>query len=54
MSEISYDAIIDAWQKKNICTQADLDVALSDYRIFFAFNSNSIEGAGVTLHQDST
>lgn len=51
MSDISFEAIVAAWQKKNIESVADLDVALSDYRIFFAYNSNTIEGSGVSLHQ---
>ncbi|MBE5825003.1 MAG: Fic family protein [Butyrivibrio sp.] len=51
MSQITYEAVIEAWKQKNISTVADLDVVLSDYRIFFAYNSNTIEGAGVSLHQ---
>jgi Fic family protein len=48
---MTYDKIVSAWQKKNISSAKDLDVVLSDYRIFFAYNSNRIEDAGVSLHQ---
>ncbi len=49
--QITYSDILDAWKNKRIMTTVDLDVVLSDYRIFFAYNSNRIEGAGVSLHQ---
>lgn len=48
---MTYEQVLAAWQKKNIATVEDLDVLLSDYRIFFAYNSNRIEDAGVSLHQ---
>ena len=48
---MTYDEIVNAWKNKNIATTADLDTVLSDYRVFFAYNSNKIEDAGVSLHQ---
>ncbi len=48
---MTYNDVLSAWQKKEISTKQDLDVALSDYRVFFAYHSNKIEGAGVSLHQ---
>ena len=51
MNTITYEDIVKVWQDKNIRTAKDLDVTLSDYRILFAYNSNKIEDAGVSLHQ---
>lgn len=48
---MTYNDVLSAWHKKEISTRQDLDVALSDYRVFFAYHSNKIEGAGVSLHQ---
>ncbi|SDB09704.1 Fic family protein [Butyrivibrio sp. INlla16] len=48
---ITYDEILSAWQGKKIESLIDLDDALSDYRVFFAYHSNKIEDAGVSLHQ---
>ena len=47
---MTYEDIATEWQKKKIKTVSDLDTYLSDYRILFAYNSNRIEGAGVSLH----
>ena len=48
---MTYDQIVSSWQKRNIASIADLDTVLSDYRVFFAYHSNKIEDAGVSLHQ---
>ncbi|WP_026491279.1 Fic family protein [Butyrivibrio sp. XPD2002] len=48
---ITYTDIVAAWQKKDIKTIADLDVALGDFRILFAYNSNKIEGSQITIIQ---
>ena len=38
MSEpITYSDIVKAWRDKNISTASDLEVALSDYKIFSLF-----------------
>ncbi len=51
MADISYEDIVKKWQERRIDTVPDLDTALSNYRILFAYHSNRIEGAGVSLHQ---
>lgn len=43
--------IVAKWRARKIRTKGELDVALHDYRILFAYHSNRIEGAGVDLHQ---
>ena len=48
---MKYEDIVSAWHEKNIETVADLDTVLSDYRVMFAYQSNQIEGAGVSLRQ---
>ncbi len=48
---ITYEQILSAWQEKKISSVTDMDAALADYRIFFAYHSNKIEDAGVSLHQ---
>ncbi len=48
---MTYEQIATAWQDKRIQTLADLETVLSDYRVFFAYHSNRIEDAGVSLHQ---
>ena len=47
----TYDDVIKSWKEKNISSIADLDVALYDFRILFAYNSNRIEGSQITIHQ---
>jgi Fic family protein len=51
MAEIGFEEIIKTWNAKNIKTVADIDVALSDVRALFAYNSNKIENAGVSFYQ---
>ena len=48
---MTYEQIAKAWHDKKIVTLSDLETAFSDYRIFFAYHSNKIEDAGVSLHQ---
>ena len=48
---ITYEDIVERWKEKNISSITDLDDALSDYRVLFAYHSNHIEGAGVSFHQ---
>ena len=43
--------IITTWRGHHIRTEADIDTYLADYRVLFAYHSNTIEGAGVDLHQ---
>ncbi|WP_022768200.1 Fic family protein [Butyrivibrio sp. NC2007] len=51
MAEIGFEEVVKTWRAKNIQTVADIDVALSDIRVLFAYNSNKIEDAGVSFHQ---
>ncbi len=51
MNSISYIDILNKWKKHHISSIADLDVVLDNYRILFAYHSNSIEHAGLSLHQ---
>lgn len=48
---MKYENVVKMWQEKNIQTVADLDTALDNYKILFAYHSNKIEGSDVTLHQ---
>lgn len=46
----SYDEIVKEWQSKPIQTEQDLETALSNFRILFAYHSNVIENEEVTYH----
>lgn len=48
---MDYDKIVAMWQNQDIKTVADLNQALDNYKIVFAYNSNKIEGSSVTIHQ---
>lgn len=48
---MTFNQIIESWRSRRIYTEADIDTALADYRVLFAYHSNTIEGAGVDLHQ---
>lgn len=47
----AYEDIVKKWRERNIQDTAGLDIALSNYRVLFAYNSNRIEDAGISLHQ---
>lgn len=47
----NYEQILNRWQSQELSTIADIDTVLSNYRILFAYHSNKIENAGVSLHQ---
>lgn len=51
MPSITYEDIVQSWKNRIIQNEADLDVALSNYRILFAYHSNRIENAGLSLHE---
>lgn len=52
MSEtITYSDVVRVWKAKKVLTINDLENIMSDYKILFAYNSNKIEGAGVSIHQ---
>ena len=42
------DAVI-LWRDKKICSITNLESVLSDFKIIFAYNSNKIEAAGVSI-----
>ena len=46
-----FNQIVAAWKKRNINSVEALDAALSNYRILFAYHSNRIENAGLSVHQ---
>ena len=45
-----YQEIVEEWRGRQIKTEADLDLALENYRILFAFHSNKIENPRTTYH----
>ena len=47
---MTYESILKQWNKKNITTCNDLDAALYNFRILFAYNSNVIENPDTTYH----
>lgn len=51
MGSISFQDVVQKWKERDIRTVSQLDVALCDYRILFAYHSNRIENVGVSLHE---
>lgn len=51
VEQIAYEDVVRKWKERDIHTISQLDTALSDYRILFAYHSNRIENAGVSLHE---
>lgn len=48
---ITYEQVLNQWRARPLSTLADIDTLLSNYRILFAYHSNKIENAGVSLQQ---
>lgn len=48
---ITYEQVLKQWRANPLSAAADIDTVLSNYRILFAYHSNKIENAGVSLHQ---
>lgn len=46
----NYEQIAEEWKNRNLKTTADLEQALENYRILFAFHSNKIENPATTYH----
>lgn len=46
----SYESIVKEWQNRKIEDMEDLEIALSNFRILFAYNSNRIENPATTYH----
>lgn len=51
IAKITYEAVVEKWKKRQVDSVNVLDAVLSDYRILFAYHSNKIEHAGVSLHE---
>lgn len=47
---MKYEELLKTWKAKPLETEADLDVALDNFRILFAYHSNAIENPKVTYH----
>lgn len=45
-----YKTIIVKWKKRNICTVDDLQIALNNFRIIFAYHSGVIENPEISYH----
>ena len=50
MDNKDYQRIVDKWRDKPLDTVADIDVALDNFRVLFAYNSNKIENPDTTYH----
>lgn len=50
MDIISYEKIVSEWKAKPLSSVADVDAALDNFRVLFAFNSNKIENPNTTYH----
>ncbi|MCR5101194.1 MAG: Fic family protein [Butyrivibrio sp.] len=49
MANITYQEIVDKWRNSKKDTAKEVQGALNEFRILFAYNSNQIDGAGVSL-----
>ena len=47
---MTYETILKQWNTNRIESIADLDTALDNFRILFAYNSNVIENPETTYH----
>ena len=47
---MDYEKVVEKWRSKNIKDEADLSIALDDFRVMFAYNSNKIENSETTIH----
>lgn len=47
---MDYASIVKNWKEKKISDEKDLEIALSNFRILFAYNSNKIENPSTTYH----
>lgn len=50
MSEKDYEKIVNEWRKKPLKTVSDIDAALDNFRVLFAYNSNKIENPKTSYH----
>lgn len=47
---MSYESIVKTWKNKKIQDAQDLEIALSNFQILFAYHSNKIENPNTTYH----
>ena len=47
---MDYEKVVEKWRSKNIKDEADLSIALDDFRVMFAYHSNKIENDETTIH----
>ena len=47
---MDYNGVVDEWRTRTMETVWDVDAALSNFRILFAYNSNKIENPETTYH----
>lgn len=47
---MGYESIVAEWKNRKIKDAKDLEIALSNFRILFAYNSNKIENPETTYH----
>ena len=47
---MGYEEVKKTWQEKKIKDENDLKIALSNFQILFAYNSNKIENPKTTYH----
>ena len=45
-----YETIVNEWKRKPLKSIADIDTALDNFRVLFAYNSNKIENPETTYH----
>ena len=45
-----YEQIVEMWKNRHVVSAKDIDSALYNFRILFAYNSGKIENDGVTYH----
>ena len=45
-----YESIVNEWKRKPLKSAADIDTALDNFRVLFAYNSNKIENPETTYH----
>ena len=50
MNNKDYERTVDEWRNKPLNTIADIDIALDNFRVLFAYNSNKIENSETTYH----
>lgn len=50
MNKKTYENILNYWKQKPLDTVSDVDTALDNFRVLFAYNSNKIENPNTSYH----